>query len=295
MKRYTRIITVLLLVLGFVLVLAAITRGDNFQILNPKGTVAAQQMHLMVVVTLLMLVVVVPVFVLTFGIVWKYRDDNPTAKYAPKWDHNLLLESVWWGLPLLVIVIIGVLAWRSSHDLDPYKSLNSSVKPVTVEVVALQWKWLFIYPDQGVASVNYVQFPKGTPVNFYITADAPMNSFWIPQLGGQVYAMPGMATQLHLMADNAGDFAGSSANLSGTGFASMKFTAHASTQEDFDAWVASAKLSGQTLDSVQYATLARPSEGTPVQQYALGEDNLFHAAMMKFMSPSAITSYTNVQ
>jgi cytochrome o ubiquinol oxidase subunit 2 len=191
------------------------------------------------------------------------------------------------------------LIWNSSHDLDPYKPLDSAVKPVTIQVVALRWKWLFIYPEQGVASVNYVQFPEDTPVNFVITSDAPMNSFWIPQLGGQVYAMPGMSTKLHLIADHTGDYAGSSANLSGAGFASMKFRARSTSSSDFDEWVRTIKQSDSLLTADNYANdLAMPSQNNPVEYYMLGDDNLYESALGKSMMHGSATEEhqsTNIQ
>ena len=177
----------------------------------------------MIFAALLSLVVVIPVFAMTIYIVWRYRESNQKAKYSPDWDHNSKVETIWWLIPTLLIVVLSVVTWNSSHSLDPFKPIKSSVKPLRVQVIALQWKWLFIYPEQGVASTNILELPVDRPINFEVTADAPMNSFWIPQLGGQIYAMAGMSTQLHLMASEAGTYAGASANLSGKGFAKMKF------------------------------------------------------------------------
>ena len=163
------------------------------------------------------------------------------AKHAPDWEHNYIAEYCWWGVPIVIIVILAVTTWKSSHDLNPFKPIESEKKPLAIQVVALHWKWLFIYPEQGIATVNFVQFPEKTPINFEITSDAPMNSFWIPQLGGQIYAMPAMRSKLHLIANEIGSFRGVSANISGKGFAGMTFTAKSSSEEDFDAWVQSGK------------------------------------------------------
>lgn len=261
--------------------------SDKSVVLHPKGEIAQQQFDLIMFTTLLSLLVVVPVFTLTFYIVWKYRESNTKTKkkYRPDWDGHRGLEATWWLIPLAIISVLAVVTWQSSHKLDPYKPLASDAKPVTIKVIALQWKWLFIYPEQNIASVNQVQFPVDRPVNFEITADAPMNSFWIPQLGGQVYAMAGMQTKLHLMADHVGDYRGSSANISGEGFASMKFTAQARTQVDFDQWVKTAKRSRGQLTMEAYDTLAKPTRDVPPVTYAAADNRLYDTVMMKYMMP----------
>jgi cytochrome o ubiquinol oxidase subunit II len=258
----------------------------NVAVLDPKGLIGQQEKGLVIFALLLSLIVVVPVFVMLFGFAWKYRASNPKpAKYSPSWDHNSVLEAIWWLVPTVLIVILSVVAWRSSHELDPFKPLQASAKPVNIQVIALDWKWLFIYPQQGVASVNYITLPEKTPVNFTITADAPMNSFWIPQLGGQIYAMPGMSTELHLQADQTGKYRGSSANISGEGFAGMTFTAQAVSRSDFDQWVTSAKQSGSKLDLQSYNRLAQPSQNNPPAYYALADQNIYNVVVMKYMRP----------
>ena len=194
-------------------------------VLDPKGFIAFEERDLLYITALLMLTVVVPVLVLAVVICWKYRAGNKKAKYEPEWDKSWALELVWWGFPCIIVALLSVLTVKSCLDLDPFKPLESDVKPLKIQVVALQWKWLFIYPEQKIATINFVQFPEKTPINFELTADAPMNSFWIPQLGGQIYAMPGMSTKLHLIANEAGSYRGSSSNISGNGFAGMIFTA----------------------------------------------------------------------
>jgi cytochrome o ubiquinol oxidase subunit 2 len=230
--------------------------------------------------------VVIPVFVLTVYIVLKYHEGNKTARYSPEWDHSRLLESMWWGLPLIIITILAVITWNSSHQLDPSRPIVSDKKPLTVQVVALQWKWLFIYPEQKIASVNYLQMPVDTPVNFQITSDAPMNSFWIPKLGGQIYAMSGMSTQLHLMASKQGVFNGSSANISGRGFAGMSFKAQAVTEQEFDSWAGIVQRSHQSLSFDEYAKLARPSENNQVALYSEPAVNLYDTVLMQYMGHS---------
>lgn len=262
-------------------------RNYNFAVLNPKGVIGLQERRLIYEALLLSLVVVIPVFSLTFFIAWKYRASNTKAKYSPDWDHSRIIESIWWVVPTTLIVILSFMAWNSSHALDPYKSLSSSTKPLTIQVIALQWKWLFIYPEQQIASVNFVQFPVNTPINFVITSDAPMNSFWIPQLGGQIYAMPGMTTQLHLMANQIGDYRGSSANISGQGFAGMIFTTRASSLSDFTKWVSVAERSPLKLVEQQYQTLLKPSSNNPVSLYSAPDDGLYDRVVLKYMLPAA--------
>jgi len=199
MSKKLKLVGFLLLSLGVVLLVAGYLHGHSIAVLNPQGFIANKERGLIVTITLLMLIVVIPVFALTFAIAWKYREGNTAARYSPEWDHNRWVEAVWWAVPLVLITVISMISWSSSHELDPFRPLRSANPPITIQVVALQWKWLFIYPDQNIATVNFVQFPANTPVDFQITSDAPMNSFWIPQLGGQIYAMAGMSTQLHLM------------------------------------------------------------------------------------------------
>lgn len=233
-----------------------------------------------------MLVVVLPVFIITFAFAWRYRASNTKAKYTPDWEHNKLDEFVWWVVPFVLIVFLAIMAWQSSHQLDPYRPLDTDKKPLTIEVVALNWKWLFIYPEQHIATINLIKFPENRPINFKITADAPMNSFWIPQLGGQVYAMTGMTTQLHLIADGVGTYRGGSSNFSGEGFAGMRFTAQSIPENDFDQWVANAKRSANSLNLNTYNTLAKPSENNPVTLYSSVDNTLYDKIIMKFMMPS---------
>jgi cytochrome o ubiquinol oxidase subunit 2 len=260
-------------------------RHHTVAVLDPKGPVGLQERHLIIITLLLSAIVVIPVFGLLAVFAWRYREGNTKARYSPNLDHNPIAEAIWWLVPSVLILVLGVIIWNSSHQLDPYRPLNSSVKPLTIQVVALDWKWLFIYPQQHIATVNFVQFPRQTPVNFEITADAPMNSFWIPQLGGQIYAMPGMSTQLHLLASIDGDFHGSSANISGEGFAGMAFTARASSAGDFKQWVASVKQSPDSLSQTAYDRLVAPSQNNPVTYYALDEASLYDNVILKYMGP----------
>jgi len=240
----------------------------------------------MITTVLLGMIVIVPVYIMTFAIAWRYREGNKKAKYSPELSGNLWAELLWWGIPLAIIGTLSFITWQSSHALDPRRPLTAAAKPLNVEVIALDWKWLFIYPAQDVASINWLELPVNTPVNFDITADAPMNSFWIPQLGSQIYAMPGMSSQLHLIADKTGDYSGSSANLSGDGFAGMRFTAEAASDQKFNDWVRLAKRSPQRLDMSTYAQLARPSKNDPVVTYSSADSDLYNKVLLKYMGPA---------
>lgn len=259
--------------------------GDLIGILFPSGRIAMKQRNLLFIIQAIMLLVVIPVYFLTYLFSWVFRADNPKSKYMPDWDDHPIAEFIWWGLPFVLTAIIVAYTWRDTHALDPYKPIEPVEKTKTIQVVALQWKWLFLYPDENIATVNYVQFPEKTPIRFEITADAPMNSLWIPQLAGQIYAMPKMKTLLHLIADKVGDFRGCSANISGDGFAGMHFIASATTEEQYEEWLQSAKQSSKVLNFESYNELARPSSNTPVTIYRLEEDNLFEKIIMKFMHP----------
>ena len=258
---------------------------DYIAVLFPKGSIALEQRNLLLIIQALMLLVIIPVYILTFLFSWRYRAHNKNATYDPDLVDHKAAEIIWWGLPLVMTIIVAVLTWIKTYELDPFKPIVSDKKEMKIQVVALQWKWLFIYPEEQIATVNFIQIPVGTPVRFEITADAPMNSFWIPELGGQIYAMPSMVTQLNLIASEPGDFRGSSANISGEGFAGMTFVTRASSEEDYKKWVADTKSSPLKLDFTEYQKIATPSSNTPVTLYNLTDDYLFHQVVMKFMQP----------
>ena len=281
MKRFNNLRKLLL-------VPAAPLAGCSTVLMNPSGAVAAQQGHLIVVSTVLMLLVIVPVIGLTALFAWRYRQSNRAATYAPDWDHSTVLELVIWAAPLLIIIALGAVTWISTHTLDPYRPLQrlnaaravpAAAKPLTVEVVALDWKWLFIYPEQGIAVVNELAAPVDRPIHFRITASSIMNSFFIPALAGQIYAMPGMETQLYAVANHAGTYGGFSANYSGAGFSGMHFKFHGMSAADFDHWVRAAKTSGNALTRTDYAQLVRPSEDVPVTSYATVAPDLYDAIL----------------
>lgn len=264
----------------------------NIPVLEPKGIIAQKELHLIVFALLLSLIVVIPVFGLLFAFAWRYREGNHSAKYSPQLDHSRLAETLWWSIPSAIILVLSVVAWNSSHQLDPYRPIASKNKQITIQVIALDWKWLFIYPEQHVASINFFQIPVNTPVNFELTSDAPMNSFWIPQLGSQIYAMPGMETDLHLLANQAGSYNGVSANISGSGFAGMTFVAKASSTTDFNDWMRQVKSSLNVLDVAAYNNLLEPSKNNPVKYYASAQTGLYNMAVMKYMEPTNPPSKT---
>lgn len=262
---------------------SALLGGCSWDLLDPAGTIGHENLWTTTSATLMMLVVVVPTIVLTLVFAWRYRASNLSADYAPEWAHSNRIEAVIWIVPALIVASLGVIVYRTTHELDPYKPIVSSQKPLEVEVVSLDWKWLFIYPEYGVASVNQLAMPVGRPVHFDITSDGVMNAFFVPRLGSMVYSMAGMQTQLSLVASKPGVYQGLSSNFSGDGFADMRFQAHALDDKAFDAWIAQAKSNPAGLDMASYGTLAKPSENDPVRLYGHVAPNLFHDVLMKDM------------
>ena len=258
--------------------------GCGLIVLDPAGDVARQQGDLIILSTVLMLLIIVPVMALTIFFAWKYRASNKEATYKPDWDHSTQLELVIWSAPLLIIICLGAVTWVATHLLDPYRPLArtgpgkpvaAEVRPLDVQVVALDWKWLFIYPEQGVATVNELAVPVDRPLRFRISSSSVMNSFYVPALAGQIYAMPGMETRLHAVINSQGSWPGFSANISGEGFSWMKFQFHGMDEGGFREWVAKAKASGQTLGRAEYLELAKPSQREPVRHYGSVDPELF--------------------
>jgi len=225
--------------------------------------------------TAIMLAVVVPVILLTIGFAWWFRASNIRARYLPSWEYSGRIEMIVWSIPALVVVFLGGIAWISSHDLDPPQPIESALAPLDVEVVSLDWKWLFIYPNEGVASVNRLVVPAGTPIRFRLTSASVMNSFFVPQLGSQIYTMPGMTTRLNLQADQPGMYQGLSAQFSGDGFSDMRFELAALPADQFSGWVENARAQGQTLDTDTYEALVSPSKAVTPVTYARVQPGLF--------------------
>jgi len=248
-------------------------------VLDPKGPVGTQEKQLLLEALIPMLMVITPIILLTLWFAWWFRASNARAKYRPRWEYSGHIEFSIWMIPLLVIFFLGSLAWVGAHQLDPYRPLASDRKPVTVEVVAMDWRWLFIYPDQGVASINELAIPVGTPISLRLTSATVMNSFFVPSLGGQIYAMPGMETILSLSADKAGSYRGLSAQFSGDGFSDMHFQVLATDDKAFNAWVDHAKAQGARLDDVAYNQLVAKHDTGGVVYYSSVTQELFAHAM----------------
>ncbi len=269
------------LILGGILLLG----GCDLALMDPKGLIGEEQKSLILTSLGLMLIVVVPVIIMTFVFAWRYRASNKNATYAPDWAHSGKIEAVVWSVPLVIILILGTITWKTTHSLDPRNPLPAAGPPMRIEAVAMDWKWLFIYPEQGVAVVNELALPVNRPVVFYITSQSVMNSFFIPQLGSQLYAMAGMENRLNLVANAVGDYHGISANYSGHGFSGMNFMAHAVEMPQFDAWIAKAKSTGQPLDWAGYMTLTQPSQKHPVTYYSSVPSGLFGRILDQYMGP----------
>ena len=253
-----------------------------WDLLDPKGPIAADEKQLILTAFALMLIVVIPVIIMTFAFAWKYRASNTAATYAPKWDYSHQVEAVVWLVPAIIVLILSSLVWRSTHALTPEKPLVSAVKPLTVQVVAMNWKWLFIYPEQGVASVNELVIPVGTPVQFLITSDSVMNSFFIPRLGGQIYAMAGMQTELNLQADEPGTYRGLDTQFSGAGFSGMHFETRATPVEAFERWVKDTRKGRLVLDDTRLKQLEVPSEDVTPTRFSRVTPQLFESILQKY-------------
>ena len=265
--RLTRIIGCLI----SSLVLASCREG----VLDPHGPVGQAERVILGDATAIMLAVVIPVIVLTLVFAWWFRSSNRRATYRPDWEYSGRIELIVWSIPALVILFLGGMAWISSHELDPPKPLESAKSPLEVEVVSLDWRWLFIYPRERIATVNYLVVPTGVPVHFLLTSTSVMNSFFIPQLGSQIYTMPGMTTQLNLQADTRGAYFGISAQFSGPGFSDMQFTLHAESSDEFTTWVARAHQQGGVLDEAAVAQLMRPTRAAGELTYGSVQDDPF--------------------
>ena len=248
-------------------------------ILDPQGPIAAAEKTILFNATSVMLGVIIPVIVLTIVFAWWFRASNTRAIHLPEWSYSGGIELVVWSIPTLVVVFLGGIAWIGSHELDPAKAIPSNVTPIKVQVVSMDWKWLFIYPELGVASLNRLAVPAGTPISFQLTSSSVMNSFFVPQLGSQIYTMSGMVTRLNLMADKPGDYPGLSAQFSGDGFSDMRFNVNALDAAGFDAWLAATRAGGGMLDAAAYADLVRPSADVAAKTFGGVAPHLFESAV----------------
>lgn len=265
------------------LALCLFLSGCSSALLDPKGQIGVEQRSLILTSFGLMLIVVIPVIAMTLLFGWKYRRSNTLAKYLPDWAHSNAIEAVIWVVPCAIIAVLALLTWKTSHSLDPHKPLESEVAAMEIQAVALDWKWLFIYPEQGIASVNEVAFPVDTPVRFRVSSGSVMNAFFIPHLGSQIYAMAGMDNDVHLIADEVGSYPGRSTNYSGAGFSGMTFEAKVTSPADFDAWVEGVRSAPETLSYPErYETLAEPSEFHPVEYFSAVSPLLYESILTSF-------------
>ncbi|HEX7339631.1 MAG TPA: ubiquinol oxidase subunit II [Rhodanobacteraceae bacterium] len=289
--------------LGLLLIPAALALGgcQKLVLLHPAGLVAQEQSHLMIVSTIILLSIIVPVLIAVAIVAWKYRASNKKARYDAKWDHSPVLELFVWAWPVLIILAVGALSWIGTHQLDPYRPLTdvakgepvpANVKPLQVEVVALQWQWLFIYPQYGVASINELAAPINRPITFKITSLDGMDSFFIPALAGQIYAMPEMQTQLHGVINKVGVYKGMSANYSGAGFTDMRFKFYGMTKDSFNGWVAKVKASPKDLDRATYEELIKPVRNGPVQYFGTTQKGLFNRIVNRCVDPANVCKST---
>jgi cytochrome o ubiquinol oxidase subunit 2 len=261
--------------------------GCSQGVLDPHGPIASAERQILFNSLAIMLAIVIPTIAATLGVAWWFRSSNTRATYLPDFEYSGRLELLVWSIPAMTVLLVGGVAWVGAHDLDPRKPISPTVKPLTVQVVSLDWKWLFIYPEQGIATVNHLTVPVGTPVSFELTSSSVMNSFFVPQLGGQIYTMSGMTTRLQLQADHPGTYPGLSANFSGQGFPDMRFKVDAVPAAQFAQWVTAARNSGPALDKATYADLAKPSQAVAPFTYRSVASGLFNAILS---SPSGTAS-----
>ena len=254
-------------------------------LLNAQGMIARDERKLLFDALALMLIVVVPVIIMSFAFAFRYRASHPTSEYRPDWSHNYFLETIWWGIPLVMIIVLGILTWKKTHQLDPYRTIPVPGPIEQVQVVSLRWKWLFIYPKEKIATVNYLQIPDKRQVEFFITSDAPMSAFFIPSLGSQIYAMAGMRTRLHLYTSHPGVYDGLDSQYNGAGFSNMHFKVKVTSQTDFNKWVNTMKTSKKILSISEYKRIVQPTLSSPVIKYSSVYPDLFNRIMMQYTKP----------
>jgi cytochrome o ubiquinol oxidase subunit II len=282
MKTIARLLATAIALIG-----VAALSGCAEGILDPKGPIAIAERQILFNALGIMLAIVIPTILATLGVAAWFRASNRRARYLPNFEYSGRLEVLVWAIPAMTVILVGGVAWVGAHDLDPRKPMASTTKPITVQVVSLDWKWLFIYRDEGIATVNQLTIPVGTPVNFALTSSGVMNSFFVPQLGSQIYTMAGMVTRLELQADHPGTYRGLSAQFSGDGFADMRFNVDAVPAEDFARWVDATRSAGPVLDAQAYAELAKPSSAVAPFTYRAVAPDLFGGIVSSVMRPDA--------
>lgn len=279
------LIGLLVILIGVVGITVVLT-DESALLVHPKGIIAESELELIITNLSLMLLIIVPTYILLFTIVWKYCIKNEQANYDPDHKYGPGAELIMWILPSIIVAIMAIITWEATHQLNPYKPIESDVKPLKVQVVALDWKWLFIYPELGIATLNDLYIPEKTPIHFNLTADgAPMNSFWIPQLSGQIYSMTGMSTQLYLMADGLGEYMGRAVEINGEGYSDMTFLVKSVSSKDFEDWVLQVKKSSLHLTQETYEELIEPSINKSRLLFSEVEKDLYHQIIHKYMHP----------
>jgi cytochrome o ubiquinol oxidase subunit 2 len=286
---------VALLSLGLLCAAAFLGGCSSIVLFDPKGPIGDAERVIILVAIGLMLIVVIPVFVMVLLFSRKYRASNTKATYTPKWSYSAKIDLLIWAVPIAIVTCLGIIAWSQSHRLNPYSPITPGTEPLRIEAVSLDWKWLFIYPDHHIATVNELVFPAKIPLSFSITSDTVMTSFFIPQLGSQIYAMAGMRTRLHLLADEPGVYLGQNQQFSGPGFSYMNFDAIALPQEQFEAWVQKAKQSPNKLDLARYEGIAKPSIGYPATYFSSVIPGLFDHIIGKYVPTAANPNAMSVE
>lgn len=282
-KFLVGMLAVVIGVIGIVIVLAS----ENALVVHPRGIIAQNELELIIANILLMLLIIVPTYILLFTVVWKYCIKNEKRKYDPDHTYGPFGELTMWGLPSIIVAVMAIVTWDATHKLNPYKPIESEVKTLTIQVVALDWKWLFIYPELGIATLNYFPIPERTPIHLWLTADgSPMNSFWIPQLSGQIYSMTGMSTQLNLMAAESGEYVGRAVEINGKGYADMSFSVKSISPKDFEDWIGQVKKSSLHLTKDTYDDLVKPSVNKSIILFSEVETDLYHKIIQKYMYPT---------
>ncbi|MGG1632922.1 ubiquinol oxidase subunit II [Paenibacillus sp. NRS-1760] len=280
MRPFLRMLTPALIMLMAVMLSGC---GEQFIVLDPKGPIGESQKDLIYFSTILCAVIIVPVLILTAVIVWRYRDKpGSKASYKPNWEHSTKLEITWWSIPIVAILVLAIVTVKYTYALEPSKPIESAKAPITIQVTSLDWKWLFKYPEEDIATVNYLKIPEDTPIRFQLTSDTAMNSFWVPQLGGQIYSMSGMAMTLFLQADEQGSYYGSGANFTGKDFAKMTFKVDATSEEDYKAWVSEVKASSPELTMEGFEKLTEPGPSN-VQLFSSFPEGLFNKIVTQYV------------
>ena len=271
---------------GFIFAFIALLSGCeglHNGLLGPAGPVAFKERQLFFNSLALMMIVLIPVVIMSIAFAVRYRASHPTAEYRPNWSHSYLLEALWWGIPCIIVIVLGVMTWIQTHKLDPYQRINSSENPMKIQAISLPWKWLFIYPEQNIATVNELYLPLNREVQFEITSDnEPMSSLFIPRLASQIYSMAGMRTELHVLATQTGEMQGMNTMYNGDGFSDMKFKVFVVDDQSLQNWVKQVKSANQTLSTEEYTKLMKPSKAEPVHYYSSAEPNLFKATIDKY-------------